>query len=105
DLAGADALIPRLASRFGALLADRAYDAQDRVITPLTALGIQPVIPPKINRTYRRKHDAGLYGARHLIENFFAKLKTFRAIATRYDKRAVAFLGAVHLVAAFITLK
>ncbi|NET28617.1 MAG: transposase [Okeania sp. SIO1I7] len=32
-----------------------------------------------------------MYKARHLIENFFAKLKQYRAIATRYDKRSVNF--------------
>jgi transposase len=44
------------------------------------------------------------YKARHLIENFFAKLKQFRAIATQYDKRAVHFLGAIHLTASVIWL-
>ncbi len=36
---------------------------------------------------------------RHLIENFFAKLKQYRAIATRYDKTACNFLGAIDRVA------
>jgi transposase len=45
-----------------------------------------------------------LYKARHLIENFFARLKQYRAIATRYDKRAVHFLGAIHLAAAVVWL-
>ncbi|MBT6728724.1 MAG: transposase, partial [Deltaproteobacteria bacterium] len=44
------------------------------------------------------------YRWRHLIENFFAKLKQYRGIATRYDKRACAFLGAIHWVAAVIWL-
>jgi transposase len=104
DLHGADALLPKVIGRFGALLADRAYDAQERVVDILEAAGIEVAIPSKINRTYRRKHDASLYGARHLIENFFAKLKAFRAIGTRYDKRACAFLGAIHLASAIITL-
>ena len=43
-----------------------------------------------------------MYAARHLIENFFAKLKQFRAIATRYDKTARNFLAAVHLAASVI---
>jgi transposase len=43
-----------------------------------------------------------LYKARHLIENFFAKLKQYRSIATRYDKTARNFLAAVHLAAAVI---
>jgi transposase len=45
-----------------------------------------------------------LYKARHLIENFFAKLKQYRAIATRYDKRATNFLGAIYLAASVIWL-
>jgi transposase len=35
-----------------------------------------------------------------MIENFFGKLKQFRAIATRYDKTARSFLAAIHHVAA-----
>lgn len=97
-------MLPKVVGRFGALLADRAYDAQERVVDILTQAGIEVVIPSKINRTYRRKHDKPLYAARHLIENFFAKLKTFRAIATRYDKRAAAFLGAIHFASAIIML-
>ena len=48
--------------------------------------------------------DMRLSLARHLIENFFCKLKQFRAIATRYDKTARNFLAAVHLAAALIWL-
>ncbi|WP_456391185.1 transposase [Profundibacter sp.] len=40
-----------------------------------------------------------------MIENLFEKLKHYRAIATRYDKTAVAFLGAIHLAASLIWLK
>ena len=104
DLHGADALLPKVVGRFGALLADRAYDAQERVVDILEAAGVEIAIPSKINRTFWRKHDPDLYGARHLIENFFAKLKSFRAIATRYDKRATIFLGAIHLASAIIML-
>ena len=60
---------------------------------------IEPVIPPKSNRIGQRSYDKELYKIRHLIENFFAKLKQYRAIATRYDKRAATFLGAIHLAA------
>jgi transposase len=45
-----------------------------------------------------------LYKARHLIENFFCKLRQFRAITTRYDETARNFLAAVHLAAATIWL-
>ena len=74
------------------------------MIEPLAQAGATAVIPPKANRKNPRPYDKDLYKARHLIENFFAKLKQYRAIATRYDKRAVHFLGAVHLAAAVIWL-
>ena len=70
------------------------------MIQPLQQAGKTIVIPPKSNRKVTRVYDEDLYKARHLIENFFARLKPFRAIATRYDKRAVNFLGAIYLAAA-----
>jgi transposase len=51
-----------------------------------------------------RAYDRVKYQARHLIENFFAKLKHYRAIATRYDKTARNFLGGVHLAGIVILL-
>ena len=87
-----------------ALLADKAYDAQARVIERLEQAAVTVVIPPKANRLQPRPYDKHLYQARHLMENFFAKLKQYRALATRYDKRAVSFLGAIHLAASVILL-
>ena len=104
DLAGADALLPGLVPHVQAVLADRAYDAQARVLDLLEQAGVTGVIPPKANRTQPRSYDKHLYQARHLIENFFAKLKQYRALATRYDKRAVSFLGAIYLAASVILL-
>ncbi len=49
-------------------------------------------------------YDRGLYRLRHRVENFFARLKQWRGIATRYDKTARNFLGAVQLVCACIWL-
>jgi transposase len=101
-LEGADVLLDGLQS--GALLADKAYDARGRVLNRLEAQGCEAVIPPKSNRKEQRSYDKDLYKARHLIENFFAKLKQYRAIATRYDKTARNFLGAIHLAAAVVWL-
>lgn len=98
DLEGADVLLDGLEAN--ALIADRACDANERVIARLDAEKIEPVIPSKSNRKRPRKYDKALYMARHLIENFFEKLKQVRAIATRYDKTAAAFLGAIHPAAA-----
>ena len=86
------------------LIADKAFDADERVIEPLVAEGKAAVIPPKANRRMPRRFDRHLYKSRHLIENFFAKLKQFRAIATRYDKTARNFLAAVYLTASAIWL-
>jgi transposase len=102
DLEGADALLPQMQAN--TLLADKAFDADLRVIEPLLAAGKTPVIPPKSNRKLQRVYDKELYKARHLMENFYCKLKQYRAIATRYDKAARNFLAAIHLAAAVIWL-
>ena len=74
------------------------------MLEPLARAGKTAVIPPEANRKNPRPYDKDLDKARHLIENFFAKLKQFRAIATRYDKRATHFLAAVHLASSVIWL-
>lgn len=102
DLDGADVLLEAL--KADALLADKAYDATERVLQRLEAQNCEAVIPPKANRKESRSYDKALYKARHLIENFFAKLKQYRAIATRYDKLAESFLGAIYLAATVIWL-
>ena len=81
DLTGADHLLPGMEA--GTLIADKAFDADVRVLEPLAQAGKAAVIPPKANRRVKRDYDRYVYKERHLIENFFAKLKQFRAIATR----------------------
>jgi transposase len=102
DLEGADAFLPLMQA--DALLADKAFDADERVIQPLLAAGKTPVIPPKPQRKAPRDYDRDLYEERHLIENFFCRLKQFRAIATRYDKRAINFLAGVYAASILIWL-
>jgi transposase len=104
DLAGAEVLLPDLLTSMQAWLADKAYEAQERVLDLLECAGVQAVIPPRKNRKVPRGDDEEMSKASHLIEHFFAKLKQFRGIATRYDKRAKTFLGAVYLAAAVIWL-
>ena len=102
DLTGADALLPQMDAEV--LIADKAYDADGRVLEPLARAGKSAVIPPRQHRTAPHPIDEALYQSRHLIENFFCKLKQFRGIATRYDKTARNFLAALHLAAATIWL-
>ena len=86
DLEEADTLLLNMAAE--TLLADKAFDADQRVIEPLLARGKSGVIPPKSNRKVQRDCDQDAYKARHLIDNFCCKLKQYRAVAARYDKTA-----------------
>ena len=56
DLEGADVLLPDLVKKIDALLADKAYDAQARVLTVLAQAGVAIVIPPKANRLQQRAY-------------------------------------------------
>ncbi len=100
DLVGA-AEVLRRSPRLARLLADRAYDAR-KLRDWLIARGVEPVIPN--NPTRRRPYpwDPDAYRGRNLIERMFCRLKDFRRIATRYDKRADNFLSAVLLAAILI---
>jgi len=102
DLDGSDVLLAEMPA--DTVIADKAYDADKRVIAPLQQAGKSFVIPPRSNRKNPRPYDKEIYKARHLIENFFARLKQYRAIATRYDKTARNFLAAVHLAASIVWL-
>lgn len=90
--------------RFAGLIADRAYDA-DHLTQPLRQAGIAVVIPSTRSRRVAVPHDAETYKRRNLIERFFCRLKRFRAIATRYDKRALYFRAATLLAAALSSPK
>lgn len=87
----------------GALIGDKAYDS-DLLIETLEQRAITPVIPARENRKEKRPCDFALYRERNLPERFWNKIKHYRGIATRYDKLACNFLGAVHLVSAIILL-
>jgi transposase len=93
-----------LRARIQALLADKADDAQKRVLDLLACAGGQAVIPPRKTRKVPRGDAEDMEKARHLMENFCVKLTQCRGIATRYDKKATTFLGAVYLAAAVIWL-
>ena len=87
-----------------ATLGDKGYDA-DHLHHKIADTGSIIVIPPKRNRKVQRPYDRDLYKERNLIERFFAKLKQFRRVATRYDKLLVNFMGFVKLAAIVIWLK
>ena len=78
------------------LLGDRAYDG-DALRQSLTAKGAFANIKPMPNRRNIPAFSSFLYRYRNLVERFFNKLKHFRAVATRYDKRDDNFLAGVKL--------
>ncbi|PVE20192.1 IS5 family transposase, partial [Microvirga sp. KLBC 81] len=94
DMAPACDLIDGL--KAGQVIADKAYDA-DRLCDKIAAQEGQAVIPPRRHRKQPRDYDRIADKNRWGIEGFFAKLKQWRRIATRYDKLATNFLGFVKL--------
>ena len=88
----------------GAVLADKGYDSDDirRQILKQQAV---PVIPPRSNRKEPIDYDKHLYKARHLIENFFSKIKHFRRVFSRFDKTPLSYLSFIQLAAAIIWLR
>ena len=86
---------------FEALLADKAFDA-DWLLQDLNQRGATAVIPSKANRKIQRDYDAEVYKWRHLVENYFGKIKEFRGIATRYGKTDCSYAACWNLVAALI---
>ena len=89
---------------FAALLADKAFDS-DGFRTELDNRGAVAVIPPKANRVTTIPCDFEMYKWRHLVENFFCKIKEFRRIATRYDKTDTSFAAMIHLVGSVLATR
>jgi len=76
------------------VIADKVYDSND-IRKAIAALGASPVIPCNRTRKQQIPYDPELYKARNRIERCFNKLKHFRRVATRYDRRAIYFLAFV----------
>jgi transposase len=87
----------------GSLIADKGYDS-NQIEAEAKKLGMEVVIPPRKNRVNPRQYDEYLYQLRHLVENAFLKLKGWRAIATRYAKRASSYLAAVQIRCLYLWL-
>ena len=86
---------------FGALIGDKAFDS-DWIIIELNERGAAIVIAQRPQRTKPLAIDAELYKERHLIENFFCKIKEFKRIAMRSDKTDTSFAAMINLCAAVI---
>ena len=86
---------------FHALIADKAFDA-NWIIDELNDRGAKIVISQMPQRKAPLDVDLEIYKWRHLIENFFCKLKEFKRIAMRSDKTDTSFAAMIHLAAALI---
>jgi len=87
-----------------AVIADKAYDS-DAIRAHVKAAGIKAVIPSRLNRKTRFRHNKALYRERNRIERCFNKLKHFRRLATRYDRRACHFLAFLCLAASMLWMR
>ncbi|MBT2491165.1 IS5 family transposase, partial [Streptomyces sp. ISL-96] len=99
-------------SRPGAVAADRAYSSRANRAY-LRKRQIKAVIPEKRDQAANRKkkgsrggrpvtHDSELYKERNTVERLINKLKAWRGIATRYDKKPESYLAGLHLRASMI---
>jgi transposase len=99
DTVGVAPLINGLS--FGALIADKAFDSND-IIAELNKRGAKIVISQHPRRAAPLQIDTEIYKWRHLIENFFGKLKEFKRVAMRADKTDQSFEAMINLAAAVI---
>ena len=102
DVTQAQALLEGL--RASHILADKAYDS-NALRDFIANMGAQAVIP--CNRTRRKiiPYNFEIYKARNLIERCFNKLKHFRRIATRYDRRDIYFLSFIQIASAILWMR
>ena len=98
----ANALIEGFSADY--VLADKGYDSND-FIAEIEESGATSVIPPRKNRTEQREYDRDIYRERSLIECLFQKLKRFRRIASRFERKAKHFLSMLFIASSIIWLK
>ena len=99
DTVGVPPLIDGIS--FGGLIADKAFDSNS-IIADLNERGAKIVISQHPRRTTPLLIDAEVYKWRHLIKNFFCKLKEFKRVAMRSDKTDQSFAALIYLAAAVI---
>ena len=87
---------------FGGLIADKAFDA-NWIIAEMNERGAQIVISQRPQRLKPLNIDDEIYKWRHLIENFFCKLKEFKRIAMRSDKTDTSFKAMIYACSAIIS--
>ena len=89
---------------FATVIADKGYDSQ-AVVAAVEDQGGEAVVPSRSNAKPPRKTDWSRYKDRNLVERFWSKVKQYRRVATRYEKKAQNFLAFVHLASLMILLQ
>ena len=102
DIAQAETLLADHAP--DVVIADRGYDKK-ALVEEIESRGAQAVIPTQANRKEQREVDEHLYRERNLCERFWSKVKQYRRVATRYEKKAANFLAFVKVAAIMVLLK
>jgi transposase len=102
DIAQAEALLADHTPEV--VIADKGYDKK-ALVDEIESRGGQAVIPTQKSRKEQRDVDPHLYRERNLCERFWSKAKQYRRVATRYEKKAVNFLGFVWVAALMVMLK
>lgn len=86
------------------MVADAAYDS-DGIRQQVRQAGGKACIPPNPTRNVKKRYDRVRYRNRNVIERFFGRIKRFRRVATRYEKKAENYLGIVWLAAVLVCLR
>ena len=86
------------------VIADKGYDKR-ALVDEIESRGAQAVIPTQKNRKEQREVDPHLYRERNLCERFWSKVKHYRRVATRYEKKAANFLAFAWVAALMVMLK
>lgn len=86
------------AGQVGHLVADAAYDS-DTIRERAKRMKAKACIRPNPTRKVKKRYDKARYRHRNVIERFFCRIKRYRRVATRYEKKAINFAGFVWLAA------
>ena len=89
---------------FAVVIGDKGYDAQEFVAAVEDAGGAA-VIPSRSKATTPREIDGRLYKERNLVERFWSKVKQYRRVATRFEKKTQNFLAFVQVASIMILLR
>ena len=96
DNRGVKPVVRRLRAK--AFVADRAYDSHS-LRAWLRTRGMRPVIPSRCNRLSQERINQRLYRQRYKVEMFLHRLKRWRRVATRFEKRAETHMSIIQVAA------